>query len=397
MARAQSRRVGQASDGQAGLGAAPLVGRAFRCQCGKPVFFPNSQCLACGTPLGYEPERARLWPLRPHPGQPGHWLARGSEAGRAPTFVRCANLLSPAACNWLIRSDDPLVRRGLCRACRLNRTIPALQDPDHPDNGALWGRMEQAKRRLMSALIAMGLPVASRLSEDPDRGLMFDLLRPQAGQAVRTGHDQGLITLNLEEADDVHREAARQSLREPYRTVLGHFRHEVGHYYWMRLVEGTGWIAGFRERFGDERQDYAESLQRHYAQGPPARWWLHHVSAYASSHPWEDWAECWAHYLHMRDTVDTALSFGLRPGAMELSAFTAFGTDALHDAADPRGAQFLGFVHDWVRLSTLLNELARAMGQSDLYPFVLPRTVVAKLHFIHMRVAAEAACDHHAS
>lgn len=361
------------------------------------MFFPNSQCLACGTPLGYEPERARLWPLQSHPSQPGRWVAWGSDPDHAPVFLRCANLLSPAACNWLLRSDDPQAARGLCRACRLNRTIPALGDPDHPDNELLWGRMEQAKRRLVSALIAMGLPVASRLSEDPQRGLMFDLLRPQAGQAVHTGHDRGLVTLNLEEADDAHREAARQSLREPYRTVLGHFRHEVGHYYWMRLVEGTPWMTGFRQRFGDETQDYAASLQRHYAQGPPAHWWLQHVSAYASSHPWEDWAECWAHYLHMRDTVDTALSFGLRPARFELAEFTPFGADALHEPSDPQGLGFLAFVHDWARLSTLLNELARAMGQPDLYPFVLPRPVVAKLHFIHLRVAAEAARDHQAS
>ncbi len=373
----------------------PRASRAYRCQCGRPVFFPNSQCLACQAPLGYEPERAQLLPLQPHPGQPGQWLAWGEPAGQGPQYTRCGNLLTPSACNWLIRSDDPYAHLGLCRACRLNRTIPALSDPDHPGNPMLWGRMEQAKRRLVSALIALGLPVASRLSEDPARGLMFDVLRSQAGTTVSTGHDSGLITLNLEEADDAWREAARQQMHEPYRTLLGHFRHEVGHYYWDRLVDGTPWLARFRQLFGDERADYAESLRRHYEQGPPAQWWLRHVSAYASSHPWEDWAECWAHYLHMRDTVDAAISYGLQPDAMQFAEFTPFHADALYEPGHPQAGDFLHFLNQWTRLTTLLNELSRAMGQPDLYPFVLARSVVAKLHFIHLLVSSGGATDTH--
>lgn len=380
------------------LGLAALASRAFRCRCGKPVFFPNSQCLACGTELGYEPERARLWPLKAHPEGAGQWLAWDDAPGQGPVFMRCANLHTPAACNWLIRRDDAFSHLGLCRACRLNRTIPALDDPDHPDNGELWGRVEQARRRLVSALIALGLPVASRLSEDTERGLMFDVLRSQAGTRVSTGHEEGLITLDLEEADDAHREAARQRLNEPYRTLLGHFRHEVGHYYWARLVQGTEWMAGFRQLFGDETQDYAQSLQRHYAHGPPDDWWLHFVSAYASSHPWEDWAECWAHYLHMRDTVETALSFGLKLDAMQFAEFLPFGPESLHAPDHPEAARFLVFINEWTRLTTLLNELSRAMGQPDFYPFVLPRKVVAKLQFIHLLVSSAGAVrDHQAS
>lgn len=366
----------------------PQASRAYRCQCGRPVFFPNSQCLACHTPLGYEPERARLLPLQAHPGQPGQWLAWGEPLGQGLTFRRCSNLLTPSACNWLIRSDDAWAHLGLCRACRLNRMIPALEDPAHPDNPLLWGRMEMAKRRMVSALLALGLPVASKLSEDLQRGLMFDVLRPLDGAPVSTGHDSGLITLNLQEADDAHREATRQQMHEPYRTLLGHFRHEVGHYYWDRLVDGTSWLEGFRRLFGDERADYGQALQRHYEHGPPGQWWLSHVSAYASSHPWEDWAECWAHYLHMRDTVDTASSFGLHPEAMQFAEFTAFGPDALHQPGHPGAAAFLAFVNEWTQLTTLLNELSRAMGQPDLYPFVLARPVVAKLHFIHLLVSS---------
>lgn len=372
------------SDGTAHLPG--LAGRAYRCQCGCPVFFRNSTCLACGTPLGYDPEQARLLPLQPGD-EADTWIAWQVEAP-ATVYLRCANLQTPAACNWLLpasRAEPPVL---LCRACRLNRTIPDLNDPEHPDNGELWGRVELAKRRLVSALLVLGLPVASRVSEDREEGLMFDFLRsPDFGPHILTGHDTGLITLNLNEADDAIREAARKAMREPYRTLLGHLRHEVGHYYWDRLVSGTDWLEDFRALFGDETQDYAASLQGNYEQGPRPGWQLHYVSAYASVHPWEDWAECWAHYLHMRDTVDTALSFGLSPDSAQLE-FTAFTLEALYQPEHPEAERFLAFLNQWTQLTTLLNEMSRAMGQPDFYPFVLPHEVVAKLHFIHLLVSA---------
>ncbi|MEO8250604.1 MAG: putative zinc-binding metallopeptidase, partial [Burkholderiales bacterium] len=255
-----------------------------------------------------------------------------------------------------------------------------------PDNGELWGRIERSKRRLVSALIALGLPVASRVSEDTERGLMFDLLRGSQGTgSIMTGHEDGLITINIEEADHAVREAARKAMHEPYRTLLGHFRHEVGHYYWDRLVDGTDWLEPYRELFGDERGDYAQALERHYEQGPPADWQSHFVSAYATSHPWEDWAECWAHYLHMRDTVDTALNFALDIESPQVD-ITAFEADALWSPEDPDAARFLKLVNGWTRLNTMLNEMSRSMGQPDFYPFVLTRDVVAKLQFIHLVV-----------
>ena len=429
-----------------------LSGRNYHCHCGQPVFFRNSKCLACGTPLGYDCERATLLPLMPAP------VAEGAQAGQTtplwqawqpqaallvsaassggdeaapppaddpdppriedipgqqstspspaspseqasppvssqmpahgaggPFYKRCLNLSTPASCNWLINADDP---HDMCRACRLNRTIPDLADPSQPDNGYLWGLVELAKRRLVSSLITLGLPVASRMSEDPERGLMFDFLRsPLNGPHVMTGHDTGLITLNVDEADDVKREAVRKAMREPYRTLLGHFRHEVGHYYWDRLVAGTPWLDGFHQLFGNESIDYLGALKRNYEEGPPADWPLHFVSAYASTHPWEDWAECWAHYLHMRDTVDTALSFGLSVDQFDLE-FTPFTLDAVYQPDHPGAEQFLAFLNHWTRLTTMLNEMSRSMGQPDFYPFVLPRDVVAKLHFIHLVVTA---------
>lgn len=364
-----------------------LAGRNYHCQCGQPVFFRNSTCLACGTPLGYDCAQGILLPLMPGPQEESwqRWQGSAAPANTSQVYKRCRNLSTPASCNWLIPVEDP---HNMCRACRLNRTIPDLTDPAWPDNGHLWGLLELAKRRLVSSLILLGLPVASRMSEDRGRGLMFDFLRSSVGGLhVMTGHNTGLITLNVDEADDAKREAVRKALREPYRTLLGHFRHEVGHYYWDRLVQGTPWMEGFRTLFGDETRDYAASLQQNYEQGPPAQWWLHHVSAYASSHPWEDWAECWAHYLHMRDAIDTAQSFGLAADSAQLE-FTPFTLDALYQPEHPDAQRFLDFLNDWTRLTTLLNEMSRSMGQPDFYPFVLPREVVAKLHFIHLLVTS---------
>ena len=383
-----------------------LAGRAYKCHCGAPIFFRNSTCLTCGTPLGYDPVQARLLPLMPGLDVDTWVLWQDSNTLFPPlaqTYTRCVNLQTPAACNWLVPVNDSGSEMGadspatlLCRACRLNRIIPDLNDADHPDNGILWGRIELAKRRLVSALMALGLPVASRMTEDTARGMMFDFLRsPDNGPHVMTGHNTGLITLDLQEADDAVREALRTAMREPYRTLLGHFRHEVGHYYWDRLVMGTPWMEGFHQLFGDETKDYAASLRQNYEQGPAQQWWLHYVSAYASTHPWEDWAECWAHYLHMRDTIDTALSFGMVTDSVHLE-FTPFTLDSLYQPDHPEAQNFLDFLNDWTRLTTMLNEMSRSMGQPDFYPFVLPREVVAKLHFIHLLVTSSSWLPHDA-
>lgn len=359
--------------------------RAFNCQCGSPIFFQNSVCLSCGTPLGYEPELAQMLPLA-QTDEAGVWVA-WQTAG--PRYRRCANLEMPAACNWLVPVDEVESQAGLCRACRLNRTIPDLANPQQPGNGALWARVEMAKRRLVSALLVMNLPVASRETEDPQRGLMFDFLcAPPGGAPVMTGHDNGLITLNIAEADDVHREQTRANMNEPYRTLVGHLRHEVGHYYWDRLVRDTSWLNDFRTLFGDETQDYSESLQRYYDNGPPPDWPLGFVSAYATSHPWEDWAECWAHYMHMSDMVDTASSYGLALDQTRLE-YKPFSHDVLYRPDHPAADKYLNFINHWAELTMLMNGMARAMGQPDLYPFVLAHQVVAKLHFIHLVVSEE--------
>jgi hypothetical protein len=405
----------------------PVVRRSFRCRCGRPVFFPDLQCLGCEAPLGYDPERARLLALQQEEegapgGTAGLWRPVAGRSGRtppgAPRYRRCGNAGTAARCNWLIAADacatgasatgDPATDDSaadpagaapamLCRCCRLNRIIPNLGEAPNP---LWWGRVELAKRRLVSSLIALGLPVRSRLGEDPQAGLAFDLLRTLPGMPrVITGHADGLITVNVEEADDVGREAARTSMGERYRTLLGHLRHEVGHYYWQRLVEGTPWHEPFRALFGDEREDYAQALQRHYEAGvqrdppPPAKLAeAGYVSAYASAHPWEDWAETWAHYLHMIDTLDTAWSFGLDAKRLAMGG-KPFTADVLLNDAD---AAFLRAVNTWIDLAGVLNELSRGLGHRDFYPFVLAPQAVTKLHFVHLLVASarEAARTH---
>ncbi|MGN6528505.1 MAG: zinc-binding metallopeptidase family protein [Burkholderiaceae bacterium] len=370
----------------------PTARRAFRCRCGRPVFSRNDVCLACGTPLGYDPELVLLRPLAPTR-DPAVWRAMRTRGvgSTAPlhTYRRCANWTSAAPCNWLLRDDAAAKEQPFCRSCRLDRTVP---DPTDRDNAALWLKVEVAKRALVSQLIALGLPVASRVSEDPQRGVMFDLLRsPPEGPRVMTGHADGLITLDIEEADDVHRERVRAEMHEPYRTLIGHLRHEIGHYYWLRLVAGTPIEEPCRAVFGDERADYAAALQRHYAEGAPPDWRDRHVSAYASAHPAEDWAETWAHYLHMVDVLDTARSFGLVAHHNEVQ-YEPFGIDVLDTPdgrATPEDTAFLALVNGWIELTGALNELTRSMGEPDFYPFVLSRPAVRKLRFIH-RVVQEA-------
>ena len=280
----------------------------------------------------------------------------------------------------MVGADDPTPH---CASCRLNRTIPDLNDVD---NQRYWRAIENAKRRLVAQLLGLGLPVRSKVSGDPEQGVAFDLLHsPPEGPRVLTGHAGGLITLNVLEADDAQREQIRHAMREPYRTLLGHFRHEIGHYYWDRLIFGTQWHEAFRQVFGDEQTDYAAALKANYEYGPPSDWPNRFISSYASTHPWEDWAETWAHYLHIYDSLDTALGFGLTADDVELQ-LEPFRMEDLYDPQHPDAGRFLELLNASLELITVLNELARSLGQPDIYPFVLSRPVVRKLHFIQLVV-----------
>jgi hypothetical protein len=238
-----------------------------------------------------------------------------------------------------------------------------------PDQHALWTRIEVAKRHLVYTLLALKLPLDSK-QDDEDRGLAFDFLAPTPDKPVVTGHANGVITLNAIEADPVAREEMRVKMGERYRTLLGHFRHEIGHYYFRLLVDKGPFLERFRQLFGDEREDYAEALQRHYASAPPEDWTERYISTYAAAHPWEDWAETWAHYLHMRDTLETAQQFGLVSQVARLSR----GVDL---------ASFEQLLAEWIDLTVALNALNRSMGLPDPYPFQIGAVPGKKLAFVH--------------
>ena len=282
--------------------------KLFRCSvCGQVLFFENAVCTQCGHGLAYCPDFAILSPLSPTAGEADLFVALAPETRGAKVRL-CENYAS-GICNWALLAAEPAT---LCRSCRFSTVVPGTADPALGD---AWLRLERAKRRLLYSLFELGLPVDPKV-EDPQHGLSFRFMQGQGGEKVITGHHGGVVTLDVAEADDAYREKLRERLGEAYRTLLGHFRHEVGHYYWERLVHDGGRLGGFRAVFGDETASYDAALKRHYEQGPPANWGEQFVSAYASMHPSEDFAETWAHYLHMVDTLETARAYGLaaRPG-----------------------------------------------------------------------------------
>ncbi len=336
--------------------------KLFSCpHCGARIFFENSVCLACGTPLLYDP---------------------ASEAfirADAPGAFTCVNA-EDAACNWRAPAQG-----AFCRACELNKTIPNLSQPEHRHR---WRRIELAKRRLVYELLAFGLEVRPKRSADDEAGIAFDFLADDqgggpGGERILTGHDNGLITLNIAEADHVERERMRVAMDEPYRTLLGHFRHEIGHFYWDRLFrENEAQRAAFRELFGDDRADYGEALQRHYANPPAADWPQHFISTYATSHPWEDWAETWAHYLHIVDTLEMACALDLLPGLVAPASPADSQPSVAARLPQRVDASFDEMLKRWLELSVAANSINRCMGLRDAYPFIISDGVAEKLRFI---------------
>lgn len=338
--------------------------KLFRCgHCRNLVYFENHQCLQCGHTLAYLPDQRVVTSLDER--EPGLWVASGKNAAPRPHRL-CVNYTQYQVCNWAVPSDSP---DPLCAACRLTRVIPDLSIEG---NRAKWYKLETAKRRLVHALHALGLPVAAKV-DDAKTGLEFQFMADPTDPAaprVLTGHAEGVITIALAEADDAERERRRTSLHEPFRTLLGHFRHEVGHYYWDRLIRDGGRLEDFHRVFGDERADYAAALQAHYANGAPKDWPEHFISAYAAAHPWEDWAETWAHYLHMVDALETAAACRIEvPSLPEQNSAPDDPFDAM--------------MFDWHSLTHGLNNLNRGLGLGDAYPFAISPAAQNKMRFVH--------------
>jgi hypothetical protein len=352
--------------------------KTFRCDnCGHALFFENVRCLQCGSDLAFLPDRMALCAVESlQSGEATLWRRKtpGSAVTSSQHYRLCHNHSAHQACNFAVPAEDP---NKLCVSCTQTRLLPDLSVPE---NRQRWYRVEVAKRRLFYTLAKLGLVSPTPPAGKRD-GPIFEFLAEVPGQSVMTGHCDGVITLNVAEADDEERVRRRVALHEPYRTLLGHLRHESGHYFWDRLIKDQNRTEAFRALFGDETRNYAQALAAHYASGgTPSGWQDRHVSAYATSHPWEDWAETWAHYLHMVDLLETAASYSttlLVPGTPENDV------DEVTNPFEASAGSFDELVDQWVPLTLLLNSLNRSLGQDDAYPFALRSGALHKLRFVH--------------
>jgi hypothetical protein len=365
--------------------------KVFHCDhCRHLLFFENTQCVKCGHLLAFLPELMIVGSLDRSPRSTdegaGLWTSPlRSAAGRS--FRLCANYEGAGICNWAVDADDD---DALCVSCRLTTVIPDLSVAGHRE---AWFKLEAAKRRLLYTLLTLGLPLGHADTTLPP--LTFQFLADDDPQRapVLTGHAGGVITINLGEADDAERERRRTALGEPYRTLLGHMRHESGHYYWSLLVERqAARLEHFRGLFGDDRREYGGALQQHYAAGPPPDWRERFVTAYAAAHPWEDWAETWAHYLHMVDTLETAASCGvsLQPPRADEPRLAH-----VPSAAATQESTFERLLDSWFPVTYMLNNLNRGLGLADPYPFVLSMPAIEKLAFVHEAVGLATKAGRH--
>ena len=347
--------------------------KLFSCDnCQQVLFFENSRCMNCGMTVGYCVELAKIVTLQHQTGSSQGSVYEVFFPNQGLRHYRqCKNASDHDACNWLVPAEQ---QQQFCNSCRLTEVAPDLSDAN---NRIAWAGIEAAKRRLLYTLYSLKLPLSSR-QEWPNEGVAFHFLRSTNAEPVMTGHDEGIITLNIAEADSAFRENMREKMGEAYRTVLGHLRHEIGHYYWDRLIRNSNLLGEFRGLFGDDTLDYE--------QGPPANWANAYISAYATMHPWEDWAETWAHYLHMVDTLETAKSHGLSlrvPGGERSSEHISTDALAFRD--------FESLTGSWNAVTLALNSLNRSMGMKDAYPFVLSPKVLEKLRFVHVLIQSRRA------
>ncbi|MCI4665817.1 MAG: putative zinc-binding peptidase [Neomegalonema sp.] len=312
--------------------------------CDQPLFFDNLVC-ACGTEVAFDPE--------------------------ADAFVElatpCANR-AVIGCNWAGETAD---KDGdiYCRSCTMSEIVPAHHVGDNLED---WGEAEAAKRWVLANLGRWGW----FKSTDPGRRPVFHMRSEKTRDgdvSVIMGHSDGVITINVSEADDVERVRRREKFNEAQRTMIGHFRHEIAHFLFLRMFHDPSRLADFREIFGDESADYGEALKKYYTEGAPKDWNATFISAYATAHPHEDWAESCAHFLHLTDIVDSFYATGLKGAGAPTNSYDAYAEN------DPNRLIEIG-----ARLGVALNHVNRSMGVADIYPFVHTPAIRTKLAFAHL-------------
>lgn len=350
--------------------------RTFTCTCGNTLYFDNTECLQCGATLGFDPQQLKIIPITQQDDDKWHAIEQPGYS-----YHLCTNYKDTRVCNWLVPAGDT---DAFCQACRLNEIIPDLEKPE---NLQRWFELEKAKRRLLYTLLTLKLPILGT-NLDPEHGLAFCFMEDVKEldpftqevvlyEQVMTGHNAGTITINVIEADPSSREKIREDMNESYRTILGHFRHEIGHYYWDVLLARSPHLEEYRQLFGDERKDYKAALTHYYQNGARPDWPGQYISAYASSHPWEDWAETWAHYLHAVDMLETAghHNVGVQGEIIQTSSQNVRDWLEQND--------FNEIIKKLSILLSTLNELNRSLGADAPYPFELSAGVIDKLAFIH--------------
>lgn len=320
----------------------------YACACGSELFLPNTECARCGRRVGWCDACRRLTSV----GDDG----RCENTECRQSVARCLNRERYEVCNGLVIPENG--SKGLCHSCRRTTVIP---DVMVSGNLARWRALERAKRRLLVELAQIGF--TDEVLDGP-LPLVFEFKADTTDERVMTGHADGVITINLAEADPVHREQARQQFGEPQRTIIGHLRHEFGHYWWQTQIQGH-LDDEFCQLFGDPAAPtYAEAMPRYYEQGPPADWRENYISQYASAHPWEDFAETAGFYLDAMAMIDT-----LRTRVPSL--------------APPRGVDFGEQLTSFMAAGIALNEITRTMGLIDVVPEVVCDPVIEKLQFVH--------------
>ncbi len=331
----------------------------FRCECGNEIFYDSRFCEVCLRGVAFNPSTLKMAAFTSHESVDITFM-NGYQA------KKCSNWIDFDTCNWSLPGNSP---ENLCYACQFNRTIPNQNrvNSGMPVNFFRWRKLEEAKKRTLYTLLSLGIAPVSGW-KNSTRGLLFDFLEnleqeKTDAQPITTGYSNGIITINIAEADDVTRVTARSALNERQRTLVGHFRHETGHFFWDRLLRHLPLGGYFHEIFGEEKYEYRRSLNNYYEKGPPRNWHDGFISAYATSHPSEDWAETWNHYLLICECLQTAHAVGMLD-------------------PDPAALTLREKLRNWSRLAVTLNQLNRSIGLGDAYPFVITRRIEEKLNYV---------------